>query len=188
MKRIKNIKIIIVSFLVLIAIGYSVTYWISNNPIRKLEKQIITMQGMPINLDFESSQAFINGHDSTFVSDPIKKLVLFVDSTSCSSCFISRLAEYFEVNDTLSSRNAQMVVVLQPRIGFIDDIIYRLHNERFPFWCIVDNKGEFIKSNPDIPSNQLLHTFILDEDNNILLVGNPIRNQKLKNLLFRVLE
>ena len=188
MKRVKNIKIIIISILAFIAIGLLTVYFISNEPKRKLEKQILALQGMPINLKFKTTQALFKGRDSTFVSEPVKKFVLFVDSTSCSKCFIGKLVEYFEVNDTLSSRNAQMVVILHPKIGVLPDVTHRLQNERFPFWCIVDKDGEFIQNNPSIPSNQLLHTFTLNEENNVILVGNPIRNKKLRSLLYRVLD
>jgi len=49
----------------------------------------------------------------------------------------------------------------------------------------VDANGEFIKNNPGIPDNQLLHAFTLDENNKIILVGDHTRNERIKELFYR---
>ena len=54
--------------------------------------------------------------------------------------------------------------------------------ERFPFWCIFDVDGEFISHNPNIPDNKLLHTFMLDENNNVILIGDPTINSRIEEL------
>ena len=41
---------------------------------------------------------------------------------------------------------------------------------------------------PHIPSNPLLHSFLLDENDSVLLVGNPVRNKKIEELFFKILE
>lgn len=188
MKRTQNIKKLSVIVILIVAITSIAYYWISNAPKRALEKQIIAMQGMPVNLDFKHATSIIEGRDSTYFPLSSKKLILYVDSTSCSSCFIGKLINYFEVNDSLKSKSSQLVVILQPKENQHEEVIKRLHNERYPFWCIVDTEGEFIKNNPGIPDNQLLHSFTIDGDNKIVLIGDPTRNEKIRNLLLKVIE
>ncbi len=171
--------------MVLAIIGSIAYYWISQAPKRALEKQIIAMQGMHINLNFEKAQGIIYGKDSTYTSLPEKKLIVFVDSTSCTSCFIGKLIEYFEVNDTLTSKSSQLIVILNPTTTNHENVIKELHSERFPFWCIVDTIGEFIMKNPDIPDNQRLHSFTLDEKDKIIIVGDPTKNRKIMELIFK---
>ncbi len=184
----KYTKTLIAPAFVFTIIVILTVYWISKAPKRALEKQIIAMQGMPVNLHMENVLSIIGGIDSTYVPLHDKKLIVFVDSTSCTGCFIGKLIEYFDLNDTLKSKSAQLVVILDPKEDHRDDIIERLHHEKFPFWCIVDSIGEFIKKNPDIPDNLLLHTFTLDEDNKIILVGDPSRNQNIRHLLLKVIK
>ena len=33
-----------------------------------------------------------------------------------------------------------------------------------------------------------MHTFLLDENNNVLLVGNPLENEKIKKLFWQIVE
>lgn len=164
-----------------------VYYWFSNAPKRALEKQIIEMQDMHINLDLENTRYFYNGKDSTYISTPVKKLIVFVDSTSCSGCFISYLHEYYEVYDTLSKDRNEMLVILHPTKAHINEVISRLCNDKFPFWCVVDTIGDFILKNPKLPDNRLLHTFILDNHNNVILVGDPSKNTRIMNLFLKTL-
>ncbi|MBS4809127.1 MAG: hypothetical protein KH071_14815 [Paraprevotella sp.] len=52
----------------------------------------------------------------------------------------------------------------------------------------LDSLGVLERANPQIPSNPDLHTFLLDEDNNVLLVGNPIWNEKIKEMFWQIVE
>ena len=146
------------------------------------------MTGMKINLDFEDASSMFDGIDSSYLSLPVKKFVVYVDSTICSGCFINKLTEYFEMNDSLKSSNSHMIVVLHPPYTSNDEVIEKLRHERFPFWCIVDSNGSFIKNNPAIQDNHLLHAFTVDENDKIILVGDPIRNVKINKLFLRLLN
>lgn len=46
----------------------------------------------------------------------------------------------------------------------------------------IDTQGVFQQNNPHLSKNKLLHTFLLDENNNVILVGNPVRNLRVKDL------
>ena len=81
-----------------------------------------------------------------------------------------------------------MVVVLHPKDGRDAEIRHKVRIEKYPFWCIIDKEGEFIGNNPDLPDNKLLHSFTLDEDDRIMLVGDPSSNTKIKQLLMTQLK
>ena len=42
--------------------------------------------------------------------------------------------------------------------------------------------------NENIPTDTRLHSFLLDKDSKIILVGNPLRNEKLWDLYKNVIE
>ena len=164
--------------------GYGIHYF-SNRSKRTLEKQILTMDGMRISLDFENAIAIYDGIDSTYYPSDARKLVLYVDSASCSGCFLSHLAGYHDINASLAAHDGELLVILHPQKERLEEIKTRMRHERYPFWCIVDVSGEFRANNPRIPENPLLHTFSLDEQSNVILVGDPTRNEKIKELFYR---
>lgn len=45
----------------------------------------------------------------------------------------------------------------------------------------IDHTNAFIKNN-EIPVNSAYHTFLVDSDNKVLAIGNPVRNPKIKDL------
>lgn len=34
----------------------------------------------------------------------------------------------------------------------------------------------------------MLHTFLLDEDNKVILVGNPLHNKKIEEMFYKIVE
>lgn len=183
----KKNKLIVIGLIVCLLIGGIALYRLIQSPDKVLKQQIMAMNGLNVNLDFIDAVSFKDGKDTVFQSSSMKKLIIFVDSTSCSSCFLGKLIEYFEINDTLTSKHSQLAVVLNPRDSQRNDVILRLRNERFPFWCIVDQNGDFLRNNQFIPDNQLLHTFTLDEEDKIILIGDPTRNSKIRELFLKIL-
>ena len=61
--------------------------------------------------------------------------------------------------------------------------VYRCHN------IILDSTNTFKKINPVIPlNNSSLHTFLLDKNNRIVLIGNPLNGDAMWNLFKSTLE
>lgn len=52
----------------------------------------------------------------------------------------------------------------------------------------VDTTDIFERSNPQLPKNKLLHTFMLDSLHNVVLVGSPVANKEIEELLRDVLS
>lgn len=49
-------------------------------------------------------------------------------------------------------------------------------------------KNVFLKSNPHIPEDkEIYHSFLLDKENNILMVGSPFYNRQMENLFKKIL-
>ena len=49
-------------------------------------------------------------------------------------------------------------------------------------YVLIDQDGDFYDKNPHLPKSNLLHFFLLDQNNNVVVVGNPTRNETIKNL------
>jgi hypothetical protein len=59
---------------------------------------------------------------------------------------------------------------------------YTLTDMRFHRTVFYDLDGSFERLNPHLPPDEQLHTFLLNEKNKVILVGNPSYNKKLKDL------
>lgn len=176
------------SIVICITVAIGVIVWLSTRFDDTLKQQILEMQGQHINLNFKHARCIFNGTDSLFVNNSKPKLIVYVDSTSCSSCFMGQLINYYEVNDSLNSHKGELIIVLHPQESKIPQLETRLSHERFPFWCIMDVEGEFIKLNHTIPNNPLLHTFTVDENNDVVLIGDPTKNEKIQDLFFQQIQ
>ena len=53
---------------------------------------------------------------------------------------------------------------------------------RLQFPVLLDTAGIFERSNPQLPENPVFHTFLLDRDNRVVLVGSPLGNPKMWEL------
>ncbi len=52
----------------------------------------------------------------------------------------------------------------------------------------MDTLNEFAKLNPHLPKNRVLRTFLLDENNKVMLVGNPLHNKKIEDMFYKIVE
>ena len=51
----------------------------------------------------------------------------------------------------------------------------------------VDTCNAFMKANPKFPSNKLFHTFVVNNEGKVLMVGNPFQNEKMETLFKKVI-
>ena len=52
----------------------------------------------------------------------------------------------------------------------------------------IDQYATFVHQNPNLPKNQQLHSFLLDKNNRVVLVGNPLYNPALWALYKRTIQ
>ena len=63
----------------------------------------------------------------------------------------------------------------------IKDVEFALIYEDFKHPVCIDKNGEILKLN-DFPADITLHTFLLDNENKVLAIGNPIYNESIAKL------
>ncbi len=153
-----------------------------------LKEDIAQLQSAPIAIDIKDCIAKFKGSDSTFSYPGRKSLIVYVDSLSCSTCFMSRLIDYYEINDSLQALGAELIVILNPKPYQKNEIEHRIKYERYPFWCVLDTTFSFQKNNPHIPDNPMLHSFLIDEYGKVLVVGDPTRNSKIQEMVFDIIK
>lgn len=114
-----------------------------------------------------------------------KKIVFYADSLGCVSCDLNLLEwmDFMELADSVTFQDISFFFYFAPKN--VKEIVSTLRLERFDVPVFIDYEREFEKLNP-LPENQLFRTFLLDENNKIILVGNPTRG--MEKLYLKVLN
>lgn len=161
------------------------------NPGQKILKEMLDFRKKIISIPFTSLQKYegykLVKHEHT--CSPYK-LVIYTDSAECSSCALNSMYEWTDILDSLQNHYpfAQAVFIFCPQTDKRKQFKVKMLHRNFIYPIYLDTCNAFLRANPHIPSNPLLHSFLLDENDSVILVGNPVRNKKIEELFFKILE
>lgn len=161
---------------------------------KKLESTMKQMQTVPIDIPYDEMTCWSN--DSTKKNMPWTtakfKLVHYVDSVQCSTCYLSKKELLEDVLNLESESNGifSNVFIVEPGTKktaiklLSDDYTHKLT----PQTLFIDTEGAFIKKNPVVPKNEIFHTFLLDENNKVIFVGNLLIGEHFRRKLIIVIK
>jgi hypothetical protein len=126
----------------------------------------------------------------TNISEVPVKLVVWYDSLSCGSCEVSRMYAWNEITAYADSLSQwfNILFIFTPKRGDLQRINETLLYNTFDYPVILDRNSTFVKLNPKLPKNRKLHTFLLDKENRVVLVGSPLYNPTLWELYKRTIQ
>ena len=140
-------------------------------------------------LSFPARPVFtIQGKDT--VEYPIQnayKILTYIDSTGCTSCKL-KLAEwekFITVVDSIRPHTVQFLFFLCPKNGM--EIYQTLRVERFKHPICID-EGDYLNKLNHFPADMAFQTFLLDNDNRVVAMGNPIHNLKVRELYLKIIQ
>ncbi|MDR3247023.1 MAG: hypothetical protein LBT50_11420 [Prevotellaceae bacterium] len=103
------------------------------------------------------------------------KILLYVDSIGCTNCKL-RLSVWKDYIEKIGS-NVDFLFWFHPKKKE-DELFSFLKIQRLKYPVYIDKDDKLNKLNK-FPKNQMFHCFLLDKDNKVLLVGNPVFNHSL---------
>lgn len=166
----------------------TVSLWsCKNNQIRE---EIERLQSHPISMTACEHTSCYKAGENVMYSDIASpyKLVIYIDSLSCSSCFISHMTEYEECVQELSSNGIETIFIFEPDHNRREEVTSLLKEYAYPFWTVVIADAKFSTDNPHLPSMSTLKSFLLNAENEVVIVGNPTQNSKIKELMLKSLQ
>lgn len=178
-------------YILLIAMGY---YSLSACNSHKAEVQatVEEMQSSAITIPYERMECWAS--DSILEDRPWNKaklkLVHYVDSATCSTCYLQKIAIYgllFSM-ETQSNNDFYNVFIINPNIIAKKKLISDFSGKLIPQTIFVDSANVFMEVNPNIPSESMFHTFLLDENNKVILVGNPMLNKQIEDMMLSIVD
>lgn len=109
------------------------------------------------------------------------KIVTYVDSLGCLSCKLQLLEwmDFIAEVDSVTSRNVSFYFFFYPKNK--KELIMTLQSEEFFYPVCMDLEDTFNKLNK-FPPNDKFRTFLLDNNNRVVLVGNPMYHPQIKEM------
>lgn len=114
------------------------------------------------------------------------KIVTYVDGAGCTSCKL-QLPKWAKWIDELreSKNNVDVLFFISPNDAENLEILLQYYGFTYPVY--IDEKDIFNQKN-NLPTNELFQTFLLDRDNRVVAVGNPIHNPQVKELYLKIIR
>lgn len=159
---------------------------------RDVQNEVKVLYSKPIIIPTEKIDYYTNkaGNRISNSRVPLMKFVVYIDSLECASCSMKKINEWDFIVDSIVqiSNRINVYFILTPRKVNLYSVRKVLISEGVRYPILIDTLGEFERLNPHLPKNQALHTFLLDENNRVILVGNPLRNEKIKEMFYKIVE
>ena len=178
-KYVENMRKIIVPFLFLL---FLLLIAGCNGCQDRLQKEYSIFLNKEIKLP-----AFVKGiyknRDTVYLhqDDVMTRMVVFFDSTTCSSCQVARIWEWERITSYAKAMKYKFepVFIFAPPKQQEHETVRSLRVQSFSWPVYVDADQSFLSSNEEFPQNKVFHVFLLDKNNKVVLVGDPTFNTKL---------
>ena len=156
------------------------------------EKEIIRLQSRPLCVPLEKMKCMTSAVDSSLKNkfNAKIKLVVYTDTATCSSCALRKMHLWNGILTDLALYKGaiQCCFIFRPLPKDMGAFRLAIKQITASAPLYVDSLGILEKVNPQIPSNPDLHTFLLDENNNVLVVGNPVCNENIEEMFLQIVE
>lgn len=112
------------------------------------------------------------------------KVVVFVDSVGCISCKLQLPGwkKFMHEVDSLSDGNVPFVFFIQTKD--VRELRYILRRDNFSHPVCIDIEDNFNNLNR-FPEEMMFQTFLIDSENRVKVIGNPIHNLSVKDLYLK---
>ena len=118
------------------------------------------------------------------ISQSDYKILVYVDSIGCTSCKLQlpKWKELMAHLDTVAGGRVPFLFFFQSKDD--KELRYILRRDQFDVPVCVDRDSRFYELN-HFPSDMTFQTFLLDKDNKVVILGNPIHNLSVKDLYLK---
>ena len=114
------------------------------------------------------------------------KVVAYVDSAGCTGCKLQlpRWKELIAEVDSLAGGSVPFLFYFHPKD--LKELKYLTRREGFVYPVCFDGKDDFNRLNR-FPNEMMFQTFLLDKENKVVALGNPVLNPKVKELYLKLI-
>ena len=115
------------------------------------------------------------------------KVITYIDSVGCTSCKLQlpRWKKLVGEVDSITNGSVPFLFYFHPKD--MKELRYLTRRDDFKYPVCFDEKDELNRLNR-FPSDMTFQTFLLDKDNKVVAMGNPVLNPKIKDLYLDVIK
>ena len=171
---------------IIILLSIPIIWGCTTSKKEAITKLVTEWQGKEIVLP-DSSVFTIQGKDTVDVDlDSKYKILVYVDSAGCTSCRLQlhKWKEFIAEVDTAGHSSVQFLFYLTPKNVKEARYITRRDDFTYPMCIYPENK---INAHNHFPTEDMFHTFLLDADNKVQVIGNPIHNSAVRELYLKTI-
>ena len=112
------------------------------------------------------------------------KVLIYVDSIGCTSCKLQlhKWKELIEYTDSVTQKKVPFLFFFHPKDA--KEIRYLLKRDGFDRPICIDLDDRLNKLNK-FPADMTFQTFLLDKNNKVTVLGNPVHNTVVKDLYLK---
>ena len=132
-------------------------------------------------------QFVVQDRDTAFSPfDKPYKIVTHVDSSDCFSCRLNFTSwwKMTQMADSVGGGNVQFLYFLSSKR---EDVARKVQMYNFTYPVCVDPQDSLGILN-QFPEDENFHTFLLDKDNRVLAIGNPIYSTRIRDLYLNIIQ
>lgn len=171
----------------LVFILFSSLFLFSCSDDKKHDIEILVKEWSHKRISFPDNPVF-----TRFVTDTVPyripktgyKVVVFVDSVGCISCKLQlpKWKEFMHEVDSLGGGNVPFIFFFQTKD--VRELRYILKRDNFLHPVCIDTEDIFNRLNR-FPGEMMFQTFLVDSENRVRVIGNPIHNLSIKDLYLK---
>lgn len=150
---------------------------------QQLERMLSSRIEIPVN----DLIVWGNGNNIQCANAPEYTLVVYIDSFACTTCMMKSLYLWNHLLGQIHDAGQQISTVFimsVPESNGLDDLKTSFDESGLEHSIFVDTASCFQQINPQIPNNPLFHTFLINKNDSVVLVGDPLRNEQIKEMMF----
>lgn len=131
----------------------------------------------------------VQGRDTVthYWEDANYRIITYIDSVGCIDCKLQlpRWRDFISEVDSYSHIKVSFLIYFSTKDK--SEIDYVLRRDSFMYPVCIDKVDVFNKLN-HFSSDMNFQTFLLDKNNKVLAIGNPIHNPKVKELYLKIIQ
>ena len=128
----------------------------------------------------------IQGNDVN--RDNMIHIVKYYDDHLCTKCMLSKLIIDEKKTFLKDNQNINYLYIFSAnRKDFEKELIQINNKSKICGQIYIDTSNVFIKHNPSISESMLYHTFVINNEGKVLMVGDPFENEKMEALFKKVI-
>lgn len=159
-----------------------------NSRKERINEQVSILYSNKIDIPTLEMETIVR--DSTYLrKKPNFRLLVYLDSTECTPCYASHHQEWeYILNECRKYEPSIALSIIIDSKNVSDNIKRKFVESTVKKSIYIDANGAFRKINPVFPESNIMHVILLDKDNKVVLVGNPLNNKKIEELLYQKLR